>query len=175
MTHLCLGPGFSSACNTPFRRHKTWVHEGGIATPLIVHWPRGLRARGEFRYTPGHVCDLAPTLLELAGGRWQDAPGAPPLSGRSLAPVLAADAPVARETLWWLHEGHRALRVGDWKLVAAAGQPWELYDLARDRSEMTNHAAARPDLVDCLARAWTNQWETIQARARQDLPGSSGP
>ena len=172
---LCLGPGWSSAANTPFRRHKTWVHEGGIATPLIVHWPRGLRARGEYRHTPGHVCDLAPTLLELAGGRWENAPGAPALTGRSLVPVLAADAPVAREALWWLHEGHRALRVGDWKLVAAAGQPWELYDLARDRSEMTNRAAARPDLVDRLARAWTNQWETIQARARQDLPASSGP
>ena len=66
-THLCLGPGWSTVANTPFRRHKTWVHEGGIATPFIVHWPRGIRARGELRRDPGHVIDVVPTTLELAG------------------------------------------------------------------------------------------------------------
>jgi arylsulfatase A-like enzyme/predicted dehydrogenase len=66
-SYLCLGPGFSSACNTPFRRHKTWVHEGGISTPLIVHWPAGITAKGELRHTPGHVIDIVPTVLELAG------------------------------------------------------------------------------------------------------------
>src|SRR5690606_32565596 len=64
-TYLCLGPGFSSAANTPFRRHKTWVHEGGISTPLIVHWPAGIQARGEFRRTPGHVIDFVPTILDI--------------------------------------------------------------------------------------------------------------
>ena len=68
-THLCLGPGWSTVANTPFRRHKTWVHEGGIATPLIVHWPRGIAARGELRHDPGHVIDLVPTILEVAGAR----------------------------------------------------------------------------------------------------------
>lgn len=168
---LCLGPGWSSAANTPFRRHKTWVHEGGIATPLIVHWPRGISAGGELRHTPARDIDLTPTLLELAGGHWPaggEDPGAPPVPGRSLVAALKADVPVARDSLWWLHEGHRALRVGDWKLVAARGQPWELYDLARDRSEMTNLAGVHPELVARLARAWTNQWEAIQARARQD-------
>ena len=64
-THLCLGPGWSTVANTPFRCHKTWVHEGGIATPLIVHWPRGISARGELRHDPGHVIDLVPTILEV--------------------------------------------------------------------------------------------------------------
>ncbi len=66
-SHLCLGPGWSTVANTPFRRHKTWVHEGGIATPLIVHWPKGIAARGELRHDPGHVIDLVPTILEVRG------------------------------------------------------------------------------------------------------------
>ena len=66
-TYLCLGPGFSSACNTPFRRHKTWVHEGGISTPLIAHWPAGIHAKGDLRHTAGHFIDIVPTVLELAG------------------------------------------------------------------------------------------------------------
>ncbi len=66
-TYLCLGPGFSSACNTPHRRHKTWVHEGGISTPLIAHWPAGIKARNELRTTPGHLIDIVPTVLDLAG------------------------------------------------------------------------------------------------------------
>ena len=83
-THLCLGPGWSTVANTPFRRHKTWVHEGGIATPLIVHWPRGIAARGELRHDPGHVIDLVPTILEVAGARrsttWDGVP-VPPAPG----------------------------------------------------------------------------------------------
>ncbi len=66
-SYLCLGPGWSNASNTPFRRHKTWVHEGGICTPFIVHWPNGIAARGELRHDHGHVIDLVPTILELAG------------------------------------------------------------------------------------------------------------
>ena len=66
-SHLCLGPGWSTVANTPFRRHKTWVHEGGIATPLVVHWPMGIAARGELRHDPGHVIDIVPTILEIAG------------------------------------------------------------------------------------------------------------
>ena len=69
-TFLCLGPGWSNASNTPFRRHKMWVHEGGIATPLVAHWPRGIEAKGELRQAVGHVIDLAPTIVSLAGGKW---------------------------------------------------------------------------------------------------------
>jgi arylsulfatase A-like enzyme len=118
---LCIGPGWSSLANTPFRRHKTWVHEGGISTPLIAHWPAGISARGQLRHTPGHVIDLAPTILELAGapaGSGRDR-GAPALPGRSLAPVVTADNDLPRDPLWWAHEGHRGLRAGRWKIVAA--------------------------------------------------------
>ncbi|NCY01569.1 MAG: hypothetical protein EBX36_01330, partial [Planctomycetia bacterium] len=147
---LCLGPGWSSCANTPFRRHKTWVHEGGIATPWIVHWPRGRAARGGLEHRPVHVVDVVPTVLELAGvaaPREHAGRPVPPFHGRSFAAALAGGELPPRGTLWWCHEGHRAVREGDWKLVAAKGGPWELYDLARDRCETRDLAAAEPARV----------------------------
>lgn len=156
-SYLCLGPGFSAACNTPFRRHKTWVHEGGISTPFIVHWPAGFKARGELRNSPGHVVDFVPTVLELLeierkGSEGSVAP--PPFPGRSLATALADDVSVNRRYLWWLHEGNRALRVGDWKVVATADKGWELYDLSRDRGEQHNLAKEMPDKLTELTQQW---------------------
>ena len=150
-TFLSIGPGWSSLANTPFRRHKTWVHEGGISTPLIVHWPKGISARGEMRDTPGHVIDVVPTILELAGGKppaeWNGKP-VPRPPGMSLVPLFAKDGTVSRDALWWMHEGNRALRVGDWKIVASGkDSPWELYDLSTDRSETQNLAAQKPEKV----------------------------
>ncbi len=119
---LCIGPGWSSAANTPFRLHKSWVHEGGITTPLIVHWPQGIAARGELRHDPGHLIDLAPTILEVAGGKWPPTLAGrpvPPPPGKSLVPALAKDGSVTHDYLWWYHIGNRAIRMGDWKLVAA--------------------------------------------------------
>jgi arylsulfatase len=178
-TFMCIGPGWSSLANTPFRRHKTWVHEGGIATPLIAHWPRGIRARGEVRHTPGHVIDVVPTVLELAGGKFlpgRDGRPVPPAPGRSLVPAFAKDGTVARDSLWWLHEGNRAIRVGDWKLVAARGAPWELYDLAADRSETKDLARERSGQVKELAALWEKQWAEYTALARRDAPGAGeGP
>jgi arylsulfatase A-like enzyme len=172
-TFLSIGPGWSSLANTPFRRHKTWVHEGGISTPLIVHWPRGIPARGEVRNTPGHVIDLVPTILEAAGGKrlekWQDQP-VPPAPGKSLLPLFAKDGAVAHDSLWWLHEGNRALRAGDWKIVAAGkNSPWELYDLSSDRSESKNLARDKPEKVTELAAIWTKQLEEYTALASKDL------
>ncbi len=173
-TFLSIGPGWSSLANTPFRRHKTWVHEGGISTPLIVHWPKGIAARGEIRHTPGHVIDLVPTILEAAGGKrletWQGQP-VPPPPGKSLLPLFAKDGTVVHESLWWLHEGNRALRAGDWKIVAAGkNTPWELYDLTAERSESKNLARDKPEKVRELAALWTKQLEEYTALARKDLP-----
>jgi hypothetical protein len=112
---------------------------------LIAHWPAGIGAKNQWRRSPVHLIDVAPTIIELAGGTWPttDAEGKPrPQSpGMSLVPEFAADGRVRHPSLWWLHEGNRAIRVGDWKLVAAKNDPWELYDLAQDRSETTNLAA----------------------------------
>ncbi|MBX3437525.1 MAG: arylsulfatase [Planctomycetaceae bacterium] len=158
-THLCLGPGWSTVSNTPFRRHKTWVHEGGIATPLIVHWPQGIAARGELRRSPGHIIDVVPTVLELTGAKpHTGASGTrrgPELGGSSFVPALAIDQRVPHAPIWWSHEGNRALRDGDWKLVAAKGDPWELYNLADDRTESHNLAAENPKRVEQLSAVWT--------------------
>jgi len=178
-TFLSIGPGWSSLANTPFRRHKTWVHEGGVATPFIVHWPRGFAARGETRRTPGHVIDLVPTVLEAAGGKrlamWDGKP-VPAAPGKSLVPLFAKEGAIARPSLWWLHEGNRALRVGDWKIVAAGkNSPWELYDLSTDRSESKDLAAEKPEKVKELAAQWTREFEEYAALAAQDVPPNPKP
>ncbi len=171
-TFLSLGPGWSSMANTPFRRHKTWVHEGGISTPLIVHWPRGIAAHDELRTTPGHIIDIVPTLLEVTGAHPLDA-SAPPAPGKSLVPLFAKDGAMKHDSLWWMHEGNRALRVGDWKIVAAGKEsPWELYELSTDRSETKNLAMEKPEKVTELAAEWTRQAEEYFAVAKKDIPSA---
>jgi arylsulfatase len=179
-TYLCLGPGFSSACNTPHRRHKTWVHEGGISTPLIAHWPAGITAKNELRTPPAHVIDIVPTVLELAGiekpKEWKGVP-IPEAPGRSLSPAFAKDETIARDSLWWLHEDNKAIRVGDWKLVAAKGDAWALYDLKTDRAEQNDLAAKMPDKVKELEAAWqkqTDDFTTLVKKTLADQPKGKG-
>jgi len=167
-SYLCLGPGWSTCSNTPFRLHKSWVHEGGIASPLIVHWPHGLQGKGEFRHTPCHFIDLIPTLVELAGSpveqSWREQ-RPPTLPGRSLASALNRDVTITRKCLYFHHIGNRALRMGDWKIVAAAGAPWELYDMRRDRGEMRDLAARYPESVRDMAERWQAMEDEFRAQA----------
>lgn len=157
---LCLGPGWASAANTPFRRHKVWVHEGGISTPCILHWPDGIRSGGALRHAPAHVIDFVPTLLDLAGlpppPEWNRHPR-PVLPGKSLKPLFESDAALPRDFLYWHHEGNRALRIGDWKLVSEHehGDAWELYDLRQDRIESIDLAGQQPRRVNDMAAIWT--------------------
>lgn len=170
-TYLCLGPGWSTSSNTPFRRHKTWVHEGGISTPFIVHWPNGIAARGELRHTPAHIVDIVPTILELTGQTKPtevDALEVPAAPGRSLVSAFTDDVPIERDALWWLHEGNRAVRVGDWKLVAAEGDPWELYNLAEDRTETSNLADQHPEKVHALEQRWQQEYDRCIELATSD-------
>ena len=175
-TFLCIGPGWSSAANTPFRLHKSWNHEGGIATPLIVSWPAGIKAQNELRTNPGHLIDIVPTVLELTGGK-QPATVAslsvPPLHGKSLVPAFTQDGSVTRDYLWWNHVGNRAIRIGDWKLVADHTSPWELYDLSKDRSETKNLAASYPEKAKELERAWLQHATEFEALSQQDQSSSA--
>ena len=166
-SYLCLGPGWSTAANTPFRRHKSWVHEGGIATPLVVHWPQGISARGELRHDVGHVIDFVPTLLELASGKATDQHSgvdAPPLPGKSLVPAMARDGTVEREFLFFSHGGNQAVRAGDWKLVSPRDDDaWELYDLSTDRCESVDLSARHPE----RARRLETLWNELDAKFRR--------
>lgn len=139
-TYASYGLEWAHASNTPFRLFKSFVHEGGIATPFIARWPGAIRP-GTIRRQIGHVIDLLPTLLAAAGA------ASPPREGKDL---FHGDAAQPR-TLFWEHEGNRAVRRGDFKLVAVHEGPWELYDLAKDRTELKDLAASRPGLVRELA------------------------
>lgn len=175
-TYLGIGPGWSSAANTPFRLHKSWNHEGGISTPLIVCWPAGLKAHGELRTNPGHLIDLIPTLLDITGGKIPEKVAempVPPLPGKSLVPVFKKDNTVKRDFLWWNHDGNRAFRVDNWKLVADHKSPWELYDLNTDRSETKNLAKVYPEKVKELDQLWMKHAEEFSDLSKQDLPVNS--
>lgn len=153
------GSGWANASNTPFRFYKHYDHEGGISTPLIVHWPAGTKRRGEFEQRIGHVIDLMATFAEVAGANYPrvfDGKEILPMEGCSLVPALCGEKPQPR-TLFWEHEGNRAVRADRWKLVALRGRPWELYDFDVDRTEMHNVADQHPEIVARLTKAW-DEW-----------------
>ena len=150
------GSAWANASNTPWRLYKHYGHEGGIATPLIVHWPAGVSAKGEYRTQVGHIIDFMATCVDVAGATYpteHDGSAILRMEGKSLRPALA-NQPLDRPYLAWEHEGNRAIREGDWKLAAVAGGAWELYDLAVDRVELHNLAASEPDRVKAMAAAW---------------------
>ncbi|OHE81239.1 MAG: arylsulfatase [Verrucomicrobia bacterium GWF2_62_7] len=175
-TFLCVGPGWASASNSPFRRQKVWVNEGGVSTPLIAHWPKGIAARGEFRRDVGHVIDFAPTLLDLAGGKAALPAGAPPLPGKSLVPAFARDGAVEREFLFFNHEGNRAMRMGDWKLVSAREDEdtWELFDLSTDRGERKNLIKEQPERARVMEAKWLALETEFRRQAGPAEPGKPG-
>lgn len=153
-TFQSYGLPWANASNTPFRLYKQQVHEGGTATPLIAHWPAGLGTRpGAQSDEPGHVVDLMPTLLELAGASHPQTRGGRPsreLRGESLVPVLRGGGR-ERGPIFWEHQGNRAVRDGRWKLVSRWRGDWELYDMVADRTELRNLAAEQPERVLQLA------------------------
>lgn len=169
-SYLCLGPGWSTAANTPFRRHKSWVHEGGISTPLIVHWPNGFAAEGEIRQAVGHVIDIVPTVLDVAGVQWSpkwNETTAPPLAGKSLVPSFPTDKPIERDYLFFSHDGHHALRQGDWKVVSSDDNSvdWELYNLADDRDESNNLTPLQRERMSKMQLLWNQLNREMRAQA----------
>ena len=156
-TYIAYGKPWANASNTPFRLYKHWVHEGGIATPLIAHWPKRIAARGELRHQPGHLIDIMATCVDVAGATYPTklkGEAIQPMEGRSLVPAFDGK-PIGREAIYWEHEGNRAVRVGKWKLVAKGRNgPWELYDMEADRTELDDLAARLPDKAKQLADLW---------------------
>jgi arylsulfatase len=168
-SYLCLGPGWSTAANTPFRLHKTWVHEGGISTPLIAHWPAFIRDAGSFRNMPAHIIDIAPTLLELAGGSAADLNGRYKAPGISLVPFLKKDITRKRPPLFFHHEQKNAIRDENWKAVTIeAGGRWELYDLSFDRGETMDLSAVERKRLEKMVSSWEEQRNKIESQIRHE-------
>lgn len=155
-TYSSYGTPWANLSNTPFREYKHWVHEGGIATPLIAHWPAGIPAGGTV-HEPHQLPDVMATILEITGARYPDRRGphpVPSLEGTSMLPAWHGTGADDDHELFWEHEGNSAVRRGRWKLVRKHGRPWELYDLAADRSELSDRASEHPALVEQLAASY---------------------
>lgn len=154
------GSAWANLSNTPWRLYKHYSHEGGISSPLIAHWPAGVKARGEWRHQPGHLIDVMATLVDVAGANYpKERAGAPvsPMEGVSLRPAFANRPLPRKEPLFFEHDGSRAVREGNWKLVSARAGEWELYDIEADRTELNNLAAERPEKVRDLSARW-DEW-----------------
>lgn len=149
---------WANLSNAPFRLFKHYVHEGGMRSPFIAHWPEVIRQRkGEFVRDPCHIIDLMATCLEAAGADYPDLfNGKPviPSPGRSLVPFFRGESPEHHQILYWEHEGNRALLDGDWKLVSQLGQEWELYRVDQDPSELNDLAKEYPERIKELSKNW---------------------
>ncbi len=151
-TYIGYGLPWANVSNTPFREYKHWVHEGGISSPLVAHWPRGIpeARRNALCAEPAHLIDIMATCVDVAGAAYpveEDGEAIQPMEGVSLRAAFEGKSLGRDVPLFWEHEGNRALRQGRWKIVAKHGAPWELYDIDNDRSELIDLAARQPDRV----------------------------
>src|SRR6202008_98185 len=179
-TYASYGRAWANLSNTPFRLYKRWVHEGGISTPLIVHWPAG-GIGSRIVHAPFQLTDVVPTVLEATGVEYPAAyegRDVLPLEGRSMLPALRGDR-VEAGTLYWEHIGNTAIRRGRWKLVREQGLRWELYDIDVDRAGLVDLATRHPDVVSELAAAWSTwagrvgviPWERVQEIYQREAKG----
>jgi arylsulfatase len=159
-TYNMYGSKWANVSNTPFRMYKHFVHEGGISTPLIVHWPNAIKAKGEWRRTPGHLIDVMATCIDVSGATYPETfkdKKIQPMEGKSLVPAFAGQN-IKRDALYWEHEKNCAIRIGNWKLVGKGLmrnngpdiKKWELYNMDVDRSELNNLAKKHPERVKAM-------------------------
>lgn len=151
------GLPWANASNTPFRLYKHWVHEGGIASPLVAYWPAVIKPGQIVKDQAGHVIDLAATCYDLAGATYPKefkGKGITPIEGKSLAPIFREGRREGHAAIYWEHEGNKAVRQGDLKLVSKGNGKWELYDLKSDRTEMKDLAEKQAPKVEDLKGLW---------------------
>jgi arylsulfatase A-like enzyme len=178
-SYWCYDVGWAHAGNTPFRWYKQNQHEGGISSPLIAHWPKGLKAEaGSITHQPGHLIDLLATCADVGRAEYPktyDGRDITPLEGKSLVPILKGQQRKGHDALYFQFSNNRALRSGDWKLVSARGGKWELYNLAEDRTELNDLAAKRPELVKQLRALWQKTAKDVDRlgeKSRKRVNGS---
>jgi arylsulfatase A-like enzyme len=169
-----LGQCWATLANTPFWRYKHFTHEGGISTPLIVHWPAGIapERHGKLESQPGHLVDIMPTVVELCGAKYPKqyhGHAIQPMQGTSLVPAIAGKPIERKSPIYFAHEGNRAIRDGKWKLVMKYKGPWELYDMEADRTERHDLILQEPTLAKQLIAEW-EAWAK-----RSDVDEWTGP
>ena len=168
-SNVFLGQNWATLNNTPFRKWKHYVHEGGAATPLIAHWPAGISQsrNGALEHQPGHVIDLMTTVVDVTGAEYPTGFGGRSIEGMegvSLRPALLGQTLERNQPIFFNHEDNRAVRDGDWKLVALKGKPWELYNIRDDRTEMKDLAAEQPGRVQAMAeqyKSWARRTHVV--------------
>ena len=180
-TYQSYGVPWANLSNTPFRLYKHWVHEGGIATPLIAHWPDAIKSAGELRHQPGQLPDIMATCLEVSGATYPEehdglfnTRAILPLEGTSLVPIFDGKDN-GKDVLYWEHEGNCAVRQDNWKLVCRFLGDWELYDVEAERTEINDLAAKHPQKLEELTglyRDWADRcfiypWDKLQEHRRQ--------
>ena len=154
------GRVWTMTSNTPFRKFKRFTYEGGISTPLIAHWPKGISNPGRMDAEPGHLVDIMATCLDLSGAEYPESrngKAVPAKRGISLMDNFRGNQEEEHDFIFWEHEGHGAIRKGDWKLVSDNPEDqslWELYDMVKDRTETNDLAQEKPELADELKALW---------------------
>jgi arylsulfatase len=165
-THQSYGSAWANLGNTPFRLYKHFTHEGGISTPFIAHWPKGIGKQENWVNDPAHLMDVMPTLIEITGAKYpstREGHNVTPIEGTSLMPAMRGEKLPTR-TIGFDHQEAHGLRQGDWKAVFSKRMPhelkWELYNLAEDRCELNDLAEKSPERI----KKMVDDWETWARR-----------
>lgn len=147
------GSSWANLSNTPFRYYKRDTYEGGIATPMIVSWPSHIAKAGRLAHQPGHINDIMTTICDITGAVYPETYKGnviTPMQGKSFAPILKGENIKNSEPIFWEHFGNKAVRQGEWKIVAKKGNMWELYNLKDDRTESNNLIEQHKDIANDL-------------------------
>ena len=162
LTYGSVGHNWANAQNTPMRRYKSNVHNGGACTPAIMHWPAGLKTKsGSITDQRGHVIDMMATCIDLAGAKYPEELSGKkidPHESKSLVPVIEGKSVSRDHPYIFNHAGTYAVVKGDFKIVREGKRPWALYDLAKNRTETINLASKNPEIVSNLEKIWDERW-----------------
>lgn len=155
---------WANVSNTPFRLFKSWIHEGGISTPFIVHWPKMI-TQPAVNHSPMYITDITATCIDAAGAAYPveyEGRQITPIEGESFMPIIHGGEWTRQKPIFWEHEGNRAVRMGEWKLVAEHNAPWELFNMTEDRTELNDLVAGERDRAQRMTRLYEEWAERCQ-------------